>query len=173
MTTLEKTIVAQLHDIYGMIHVPFWQTPIFYGLLGVLAIVVFILCGYYIRRQRGRQSAHAWQEALSALEQLERRGLSGGHQQKLFYSELTRIIKEYLQKRFGVSLTSKTDDELLILSSTLDITQEVRQELQDILDGVVFIKFAQAAAVRERMQRDLLAGKKLVNATRPKKNKSY
>jgi hypothetical protein len=165
----EQTTLAQLHDIYGMIHVPFWQKPIFYVVLCVLGILVIMLYWYYIRGPQRQRSAHAWEQALYELEQLERHGLSDGNQQKLFYSKLTRIIKEYLQKRFGISLTSKTDDELLMLSASLDITQEVRQGLQDILDGVVFIKFAQEAAVRERMQRDLSAGKELVNATRPRK----
>jgi len=165
----EQTTLAQLHDIYGMIHVPFWQKPIFYGLVFVLGLLVIILCWYYFKGRRCQRSTHSWEQALYELKQLEGRGLADGNQQKLFYSELTRIIKEYLQKRFGISLTSKTDDELLMLSASLDITQEIRQGLQNILDGVVFIKFAQESAVRERMQRDLSAGKELVNATRPRK----
>ena len=169
MNGQEQALLAQLHDIYGMIHVPFWQKPIFYGVVCALGLLVIIFCWYYFRGRRRQRSAHAWEQALYELEQLDCRGLVDGNQQKLFYSELTRIIKEYLQKRFGISLTSKTDDELLMLSASLDITQEIRQGLQNILDGVVFIKFAQEAAVRERMQRDLLAGKELVNATRPRK----
>lgn len=166
MASHEQTILNQLHDIYGMIHRPFWQKPLFYWSLLVGGAVLLTLVGWwYLKRWRQRRSSYAWQKALYELEELEHRKLFEGAQQKLFYFELTRIIKEYLQQRFGVSLMSKTDDELLMLSESLG--PEVKEGLQNIFDGVIFIKFAQAAAARERMQRDLLAGKALVTTTRP------
>lgn len=171
MAALEQDIINQLHDIYSTIHVPFWQTSTFYKVLCIVGVIIVAMLGWYaVRRWRSQRKAqHVWDNALAQLHQLQIRGLVCPEHAQLFYVALTRLIKEYMGQRFGGSWVGKTDEEFRLYITTISIPDDIKKQLDDIFDGIVVIKFAQAEAAQVRMNRDFAAGKAFVQATIPKK----
>ncbi|MEM6769668.1 MAG: hypothetical protein AAF597_03695 [Bacteroidota bacterium] len=88
-------------------------------------------------------------QALNALKDLEQQGLWEKGETKAYYSELTRIFREYLTARFNVpamEMTSRQINKQLGLKSSLSGDQlgEIKQLLQ-LSDLVKFAKATPAA----------------------------
>jgi hypothetical protein len=175
MTPIGKTppsLQEQLYDIYGMYHVPFWQTNVFYwSVIFLLALFILGTGWYFFARWRKRkQIKMAWDRALDQLQALKSSSKFQTAYAREFYQALTTIIKEYMQHRFEQPLTSMTDDECLQVLEHLELPHDIRHGMRDIFDGVVFIKFAHAQGTLDRMKRDIAVATILVRRTMPQQN---
>ena len=105
---------SELYDIYGIWHVPFWQTKPFIMTLWCLWLVcavalIYLVCALILNEK----DIKPWTWANRELDALwEKRGFTR-EDGKRFYSQLTEIIKVYLEKRYGYQVRSATDIELL------------------------------------------------------------
>ena len=111
-----------LYDIYGVWHLPFWQTTWFKYLCASLIALVFLLVGVAIGYRLYQWIRHkqytAWEIALMKLEQLKKNHYATQDEAKQAYGVITAVLKEYLSKRYGWSVTSATDDELAQVQSS-------------------------------------------------------
>lgn len=83
--------------------------------------------------------------ALRALDQLEGKQLWQNEQTKAYYSELTRILREYLEGRFNVQALEMTTRQITTkLSQRNDFDQGLAKELGNLLQLSDLVKFAQA-----------------------------
>lgn len=141
----------ELIDIYDIVYEPWWLSTVAKIGFCIVGIVACIGIGYLIYRKTKKPPViFYWQKALGDIGKLEKTDFSDG---QAFYLRLTEIMKEYLQQHYAVHLVDKTDTELLeVLKTTSVIPSHVYETMKELLEGVVFIKFAHQHAAQERME---------------------
>ncbi|HAL82541.1 MAG TPA: hypothetical protein DCO83_10145 [Mucilaginibacter sp.] len=80
--------------------------------------------------------------AVNKLNELRDKKLWQQGEVKQYHSELTDIIRDYLEKRYLVKTHEKTTGEIFAGLSYLDITEENKNELRQILLLADLVKFA-------------------------------
>ncbi len=123
----------------------------FFVALALLAILFVIWLIRYLRKrpknepviQITRQPVLLpHQAALSKLKELRDKKLWQQGDVKQYHSELTDIIREYMEKRYGIKAHEKTTDEIFAGLKYLDITEENRTLLWQMLKLADLVKFA-------------------------------
>lgn len=156
----------KLYDIYGVEYNPwFLQSWFIYSVIG---LVIFLM-GYAVYRwynARKKPDISYTQQTLNDLHVLEK---SNWSDHKDFYIRLTMLLKWYLQKRYNKQLVGTTDAECLqMLHTDKFIPEWIAKRFEKLIEGVMFVKFANAQAAQERMQKDLDTVKVIVNTTQIK-----
>lgn len=151
---------TKFYDIYDYIYVPFWKTTTFVIILATVLTIICTICLYFlVKRARNKSritpaiTPGEW--ALGELKKLTPQKYQTKEEFKLFYFELTRITKEYLEKQFSIDVVEKTDEELIAHLQAHNFPQNFIQKLETVLRGSLLIKFANAQALREQAQNDL------------------
>ena len=80
--------------------------------------------------------------ALEALSRLEQSDLLRKRELKLFYSELSDILRRYLGARFGVDTLDRTTWEIHRLLKEEGVSLSVSDTARDILEEADLVKFA-------------------------------
>lgn len=80
--------------------------------------------------------------ALNKLQELRARKLWQQGEIKQYYSELSDVIREYLEKRYTIKTQEKTTDEIFSSLKGLEITPENKQVLHQLLTMSDLVKFA-------------------------------
>jgi len=160
----------ELANIYGMWHVPFWQTGWFKlccatGALAALSIVSY--AGWYIISRRRTPQLSPWEEALKQLESMGATLPQNSNETRLYYLRLTYILKHYLQRRYNCTLVGSTDTELATQALSHGAPEQAADQLKEILEGAILIKFARAEARQAQIARDLKHARTIVTLTTP------
>jgi len=88
--------------------------------------------------------------ALNALDQLEGKQLWQNEETKAYYSELTHILREYLEGRFDLQALEMTTRQITTrLTQRSDFDQVKARELSDLLQLSDLVKFAKARPAAE------------------------
>jgi hypothetical protein len=144
----------RLYDLYDIWYEPFWVQRWFVVMLSILFFFALGFFMYWLMlKRRKKHVLSSSGRALAALKELNTSVYVNNGKQ--FYTELCTIIKNYLQERYSINLTDKSDHEIMLLFQTRDDAPEVAQQLETVLYGAVTIKFAQHKAAQEQMAHDL------------------
>ncbi len=157
-----------LYDIYPVWHVPFWQTTWFYGAVIIIAALIFFGGLFFIVKKWFKKSAAVlppWQRALQVLQQLQQKKYRSEHDGKQCYFKLTDTIKTYLQERFDFPMQGKSDQEALIFLESQNMPV-VHDALQEIVNGCLYVKFANQQALDEQIQRHIARAIEMINQTK-------
>ncbi len=106
--------------------------------------------------------------AREALERLRASGAIEAGQADYFHVELSRIVREYIEARFGLHAPERTTEEFLreaAASGVLAPTHQVR--LRDLLEACDLVKFARACPGADDMRAALEAAVRFVADTAP------
>ena len=149
-----KTILPMAKNTTG------WWKPYAYGFL-----ICFLLAVGYFLATRTQQRIRAklrklppFERAIQALQALENKQLDKQEEYKGYYSEMTDIVKNYLEDEAHIDALESTSDELLtkleLLRDTgnLDLTSETIDHLKEVLLTADLVKFARAMP-EERLAR--------------------
>ena len=90
--------------------------------------------------------------AFMALEKLHEEHLCQQGEHKLFYSQLTDILREYISGQFGVGAMEMTSDEIIDTMRGVEIPSKQRMDLSDILREADLVKFAKAEPESEQSE---------------------
>jgi len=157
----------EFYDIYDYIYVPFYKTKIFIIIYIILVLAAIAALTYFlIKLRKSRKPIKKitpWEKALKELKELKPQIYETKQEFKNFYFEITNIIKKYFQKRFKLDIMEKTDEEVINFLKTCDkkeLKSHARraliiEKLEEVLQGSLFIKFANAEALREQASTDL------------------
>ncbi len=140
------------HDIREIIEVPPPEKEWGYWIAAILsALLLGLLVWLWLKSRKKKTAlvekpvsyAGALEEALAQLRLLEKEQLPEKGEQAAYYSQLSKIVRGYTEKRFGIKALQCTTDELLVqLHSTLTKGQPgMLAELLRISDAVKFAKF--------------------------------
>lgn len=80
--------------------------------------------------------------AISALNTLKSRKLWETGHEKEYYTDLTDILRRYLDGRFGIKAMEMTSNEIMSRLADLSRQDVPRDKMRDILDMADFVKFA-------------------------------
>ena len=118
-------------------------------LLAMLGIGIY----YYYRQKNGRKEAIIYQKnqtpqvkALRKLKNMEAQNYPQQGKVKLFCSELTFILREYLAAEYQFPALKMTTSELLLFCKDNDILQAQNIDLQYIMNISDYVKFAEGDA---------------------------
>jgi hypothetical protein len=118
----------------------------------LLGLVIFTIL-YLSRRRRKRQSETytpppppppAHETALAKLAELEQSGLLEKSEVNEFQTQLTYILREYLEGQYGINALESTTDYILESLRNIPIPEEWRMPLRQMLQTADLVKFAKA-----------------------------
>jgi len=151
------TTKQKLFDIKPVIDIekpsdgfPMW---ILYTVLGLLVLGLLLYFLFFRKTKAEREAENKlapFEEAIQHLTQLDNEGLLASKEYKKYYSELTDVLKRYLdEKVYDNALESTSDElieklELLRDSGKLPISKETIVELTKVLKTSDLVKFAKS-----------------------------
>ena len=109
-------------------------------------------------------SAH--EKALGLLEQLRKKKLWETNQVKLYHSELTDIIRNYIDERFGISSPEQVSDETLAAMKD-KVNEATFAKLKQLLQLADMVKFAKAEPLSNENELSMNNAVDFVNSTKP------
>lgn len=153
---------ARLAPIKTIIEEPLRIQDLLPFLLLIVAVTMLgLLIWYLVRRRRRKEHPPepevvrpAHEVAIEQLSELRDRKLWQQGAVKQFHSELTHIVREYLENRFEVrALESTTEETMAQLGDRIE--SDWREKLKELLQTADLVKFAKAippASFHEEMQ---------------------
>lgn len=133
-----------------------WLIPI----LVILAIVFY----YIFRKKEKKETQKIYvtpiNEALQRLKELDEKQLLEQNKIKVYYSELTDIVRTYLEKDMNIPALESTTSELIETindfneSSNLGISKETIKQLKEVLQSADLVKFAKSKPIIDEIKRD-------------------
>ena len=152
--------------------------PYLWYLLIALAIIGLIL--YFIFRKKKEvieetiiPALPPYEEAIQKLHELDEKLLWQNNQVKEYYSELTEIVRGYIERELKVPALESTTDELIdTLNDFNDInsistTKETIQKLKGLLQEADLVKFAKSKPMSEQIQFNRKEAEEVVTELKP------
>lgn len=149
------TVNIEVKDIADIIKVRYTFWEIFrWILLGLAVVAVVVAIVYVIKRLKAHKpiiELHVEPpippdtRALNALEELRRKELWQAGKLKEYYTELTDIVRNYLEEAWDIPSTDMTSDETLEAFSSCKAYSETNDtKLRQILKTADMVKFAKS-----------------------------
>jgi hypothetical protein len=166
---------GDFRDIQEAVEVPIpidWRAywPVAAAILAIGAVVLFIL--WRARRENSRLAAekiippHLW--ALSQLDALARESLPEEGRFHEFYFRLSDIVRQYVERRFGLRAPERTTEEFL--RETRDdplLSDDQKNLLAGFLRAADMVKFARHEPAVEECETAFAAARGFIEQTAP------
>ena len=164
----------ELRDIRPPIQIPYNYFFLFSMLAVVLLLAVagyfgFLLYkrrkekGYLFRAPAPPRPAH--EVALEALEELLGRNLLAQGAYKQFYSEISEIVRRYIEGRYFIRALEETSYEILQDMKDQDLTNELYQILGKFLNLADLVKFAKYVPDQQENENVVVQARRFVMET--------
>ena len=145
-------------------------------ILLALAVIVCLII-FWIRRMQkdgsdtlsapvDNRPAHVI--ALAKIDALVDSALWENKQYKVFYITLSDILREYLQRAFGLDVSADTSAELLRRIKTVQPLVPLSQALRSFLSSGDLVKFAKVVPSEQTRNQDVTALREIITQTTPK-----
>jgi hypothetical protein len=121
--------------------------------LGLLIIVVVFLIIWYLQKRQNNKPLFATKPkpelpphiiAFQMLEELRLAKVWQSGRVKEYYTQLTDITRDYIERRFLIDAPEMTTDEILDALKEKDINTEISEKLKSALSLADLVKFAKA-----------------------------
>lgn len=173
----EVDTTAAEFDIKTVMAPPFVWKDYAYLLLLALLIPLLIVAGIYIYRRiknkkplignvKEEPLLPADVRALNALETIKQRKLWQNNREKEYYTEITDVLRQYIQERFRIPAMEMTSGEILSHIRTSHEAQSVYENLKQILGTADFVKFAKLRPLADENELSMMNAMLFVNQTR-------
>lgn len=172
------TTSLEIKDIAGTMSEPYTFCEIFrWVLLGLLIAALIAAAIYVIRRYRAHEPIlqlpkappiPPHEQALKALNNLRISQLWQQGKVKEYHTQLTDIVRNYIESAFGVRATDMTSNETLeAFAGTAAYTAENKALLQSILATADMVKFAKSEPLPYEHDRSMSNAVAFVEQTKP------
>jgi hypothetical protein len=148
-----------------------WGT---WAALAAAAVLLGLLLWYLVRRSRRGygavpQEAHEppYEEAVHALERLERERLLERGQLKAYYDRLSFILRRYLERQFAAPVLERTTQETHQLLRFHLSLRDYAGEVHDALTRADMVKFAKGTASLQEGEKILHHVRDIIQRSRP------
>lgn len=179
--TVAVDTTQEIKDIKEPIDVPFTfkeLLPYFIG--GLIAIIIILLIVLYIIKRKNKkpqiieelkiiEPAHII--ALRRLDELNQKKLWQQGKSKEYHSELSEIIRWYIEERFNISALEQTTEEILLSIRSLALPIELREKLQQLLTLSDLVKFAKAQPLAQEHELSMQNAINFIEQTKLEENK--
>lgn len=146
-----------------------------FGIIGAAVLVLALAVWWFLLRKKKsglmgervlRLPPH--QLALRQLAELERRQYWQQGAIKIYYSELSRIVREYLEHRLHVPALESDSEGILHLLADKNLPEPLLHSLSELLHWADLAKFAKAVPPEHFHAQALREARRLVEQTRPR-----
>jgi hypothetical protein len=168
---------GDIKDIKPPLDAP-WKFEDFLPYLIALLILALAAIGYYYyrkwkkRREEGfvpaKPSIPPGQAALAALRLLEDKHLWQQGKIKQYYSEVTEIVRRFVEDQYGVLALESTSDEILAQLLKLPEAQALLKEFRSFFTTADLVKFAKYIPAPDEHDHELRWAYEIVRAMIPK-----
>ena len=146
--------------------------------LGILALIIVIVLYLVFRKKKENipleERIPPYDFAMQRLQQLDKEELYKEGKIKLYYSELTSIVRTYIERELHIPALESTTDELIETItdfnkiSTLDLPKETIKNLQNLLKEADLVKFAKSKPVAIEIEGHRNDTENIINNLKPK-----
>lgn len=175
MTTVHDMMPYAVQKRHFWDWVPDWLYNYWWAyLLGLLAIAGGI-AAYIIRRKGGLGQMLAtpvkpippYEKAITQLNILRTRQLCEKGQEKEYYTELTEILRQYLEGRFGINAMEMTTPQIKRAVYATVPEKSASSMMNEILEMADYVKFARLRPLPEDNARAFSQAMQFVENTKP------
>lgn len=151
--TVDADTTQPIKPIAGPLSEPYTFLEILPWILFILALGVLIFTAFYFYRKKQKKPLFKFkaepkipphEKALDNLARLRLKKLWQAGKVKVYYSELTDIIRLYIEERFDIQAIEMTTHEILAGLAKDSINDEAMRKLSDSLELADLVKFAKA-----------------------------
>ena len=151
-----------------------------YIALAVLAIIAFWIYWFVIRKRKEEEEAPTYrtlppyEEAIYRLNELDEKLLWQNNKVKEYYSELTEIVRGYIERELKVPALENTTDEVLSMlkdfknAETIQTSKETIDKLKDLLREADLVKFAKSKPLAPEIEDDRKDAEYIIGNLKPK-----
>lgn len=149
----------------------------------LIALVVIGLILYFIFRKKKEVKEQEiipalppYEEAIQKLHQLDEKLLWQNNKVKEYYSELTEIVRAFIERELKVPALESTTDELIETltdfndSESISTTKETIKKLKGLLQEADLVKFAKSKPMSEQIETNRKEAEEVVTELKPKKS---
>ena len=150
-------------------YIPAWSLWVLIG----VAVVALAIVVYKLYKKNGpalvvrRKEPTPFEIAMRRLTQLRNSGLVDRAQFKQFFTELTDILRQYLEGRFGINALEMTSTEILRRLRENPQTHLTTEQVRQVLELADFVKFAAATPAPEEAKKMFNTVLRFVEDTKP------
>lgn len=168
-----------IKDIKPIMSAPFYWSELFtwvgYGMLALLLLgVIVLLLMKFVFKKKVPFISDAPDPvipphivALEKLEEIKVQKIWQCGDIKVFYTQVTDVLRVYLEGRFGINAMEMTSDEIMALVKKEPGLNEVRAALKDLLTLADLVKFAKMIPLENENEASLLIAFDVVEKTKP------
>lgn len=151
-----------------------------YILLAALAIIGFWIYWFVIRKRKMEEDTPTYrvmapyEEAMFKLSELDEKLLWQNNKVKQYYSELTEIIRNYIERELKVPALEKTSDEIIEVlldfneTKSINTTKENIQKLKELFREADLVKFAKSKPLAPEIEEDRKDAELIIHNLKPK-----
>ena len=147
----------------------------------VLALLLIGLLIYYLKTRKKPETKeidtintlHPFEEALEKLQELDNKLLWQNNEIKKYYSELTEIVRVFIENELEIPALEITTFELVSMLSdynnpkNINITKETVRKLNALLQEADLVKFAKSTPLSHEIEEDRRVAEKVLNDLKP------
>ena len=150
---------------------------VWYALIGLLLIGLLL---YFVLRKKKEVKEEIivpalppYEEAIQKLHELDEKLLWQNNQIKEYYSELTEIVRGFIERELKVPALESTTDELIDVltdfndSKAIYTTKETIKKLRDLLREADLVKFAKSKPMSEQIEANRKEAEDVVTELKP------
>ena len=174
--TVEVDTTLAIKDIKAPLTVPLtWQEILMYAFIALLIIGFFFL-GVYLWKRRKKTvsplipkipSRPAHELALEALKKTEEEKLWQQGLFKLYHSNVSDILREYIERSFDINALELTSDETLERIRRKKLDHGLLVKLASVLQTADLVKFAKLLPMPDENDKSMRNAYDFINGTRP------
>ena len=151
-----------------------------YLILAILAIIGFWIYWFVIRKRKESEDAPTYrtlppfEEAILRLNELDEKLLWQNNKIKEYYSELTEIVRGYIERELKVPALENTTDEVLAMIKdfknldSIETSKETIKKLKDLLQEADLVKFAKSKPLAIEIEDDRRDAEFIIGHLKPK-----
>ena len=149
-------------------------------ILAILAIIGFWIYWFVVRKRKETEDAPTYrtlppyEEAILRLTELDEKLLWQNNKVKEYYSELTEIVRGYIERELKVPALEKTTDEVLEMikdfksADSIETSKETIDRLKDLLREADLVKFAKSKPLAIEIEDDRRDAEFIIGNLKPK-----
>lgn len=153
---------------------PDWITDYWGWYLTAILLMAGGVAAYMLLSKKGRsvilpakKPIPPYELAIKQLNELKERHLCENGQEKEFYTRLTEILRDYLERRFGINAMEMTSTQIVSTLADNEQTKLPNRYMKQILEIADFVKFAKVRPLPDDNTKSFNSAMKFVEDTRP------
>lgn len=146
----------------------------------IIALIALAIIGFWLYWFLGRKrkivedeptyrTLAPKEEAMVKLKELDEKLLWQNNNIKEYYSELTEILRNYIERELKIPALENTSDEILSYikefndSEVIDVPKDVVQKLKELLQEADLVKFAKSKPLAPEIEEDRKDAEDIIN----------